>query len=249
MLPPVCIPNELRPFIADIPSDGAKPKAQQAKPVPQQVYPMDKDHLTEELQHHAFLNRELEHRGEELFEMLKDYIRAWHVLHGVPWDLGGDIDIDTLFKAAISLTPPSSKKPKHNPYTIPLILAIHENLDLDSPLNIAAFACLTTMFFTYTFDPLCHVKPSDFSKTHNHQGLQMMNFRIPHTKASIEGEDVFWASQLSPANPQEALNNHFSVNEPPQDGTHHPLTKTCFLKRLAIATKAAGHKPLQGHRI
>ncbi|KAG2756027.1 hypothetical protein P692DRAFT_201599116, partial [Suillus brevipes Sb2] len=38
-------------------------------------------------------------------------IRTWHILHGVPWSLGGDIEIDTLFKAAISLTPSSSKKP------------------------------------------------------------------------------------------------------------------------------------------
>jgi hypothetical protein len=77
-------------------------------------------------------------------------VRAWHILHGVQWSLGGDIEIDTLFKVAISMTPTSSKKTKCDPYTISLIIAIHENLNLSSPLNAAVFACLTTTFFTCT---------------------------------------------------------------------------------------------------
>lgn len=197
-------------------------------------------------------------------------VRAWHILHGVPWSLGGDMEIDTLFKAAISLTPSSSKKPKRDPYTISLITAIRENLNLSSPLDAAVFACLTTTFFTCArvgeftvprldaFNPTLHIKPSDISKTHDRQGLEMTNFHIPRTKMSVEGEDVFWARQLGPVDPQEALSNHIRVNEPSQDGalfayrhknSLRPLTKTCFLKKLAIATKAAGHRPVQGHGI
>jgi hypothetical protein len=72
MLPPVPIPHELRTFIADVPSSGTNPKAQCPKPAHQQVHPMVKEHLPEELQRRAFLNRELERRGEELFETSKD---------------------------------------------------------------------------------------------------------------------------------------------------------------------------------
>lgn len=197
-------------------------------------------------------------------------VRAWHILHGVSWDLGGDVEIETLFKAAISLTPPSSKKTKRDPYTIPLIISIHENLDLNNPLDAAIFAYLTTIFFTCArigeftvprldaFDPTCHVKPADISRTQDHQGLEMTNFHLPRTKTAMEGEDVFWASQTGPSDPEEAMCNHWKINEPPLDGalfayrhknTFRPLTKTCFLKRLAVATKSAGHKPLQGHGI
>jgi hypothetical protein len=75
-------------------------------------------------------------------------VRAWHTLHGIAWTLGEDAEIDALLKAAISLTPASSKKPKREPYTIPLIIAIRQKLDLDSPLDAAVYACLTTIFFT-----------------------------------------------------------------------------------------------------
>jgi hypothetical protein len=39
-------------------------------------------------------------------------VRAWHTLHGVPWTLGGDAEINMLLKAATSLTPPSRKRAK-----------------------------------------------------------------------------------------------------------------------------------------
>jgi hypothetical protein len=86
----------------------------------------------------------------------------------------------------------------------------------------------------------------------------MTNFHLPHTKTSTTGEDVSWAKQNGPSDPEEALRNHMHINDPPPNNalfayrhknSHRPLTKTNFLKRLTIATKAAGHKPLQGHGI
>jgi hypothetical protein len=197
-------------------------------------------------------------------------VRAWHIVHGIPWTLGGDAEIDSLFKAAISLTPPTSKKAKRDPYTITLITAIKEQLSLNDPLDAAVFACLTTIFFTCArvgeftthrldaFDPAIHVKPSDIQDARDRQGLKMTNFHLPRTKTSINGEDVSWARQDGPSDPEEALQNHLRINDPPLDNalfayrhknSHRPLTKSNFLKRLAIATKAAGHKPLQGHGI
>jgi hypothetical protein len=66
-------------------------------------------------------------------------VRAWHIVHGIPWTLGGDVEIDSLFKAAISLTPPTSKRTKRDPYTIILITAIKEQLSLNDPLDAAVF--------------------------------------------------------------------------------------------------------------
>jgi hypothetical protein len=71
-------------------------------------------------------------------------VRAWHTLHGVPWTLGGDTEIDTLLKAATSLTPPSQKRAKRDPYTIPLITSIRDHLNPNDPLDAAVFACLTS---------------------------------------------------------------------------------------------------------
>jgi len=197
-------------------------------------------------------------------------VRAWHTLHGVPWTLGGDTEIDTLLKAATSLTPPSRKRAKRDPYTIPLITSIRDHLNPNDPLDAAVFACLTTLFFTCArvgeftiprldaFDPNLHVKPSDVRKTHDRQGLEMTNFHLPRTKTALEGEDVFWAKQSGTSDPEEAFRNHLSVNEPPAEGalfsyryknSHRPLTKSNFLKRLANATKSAGLRPLQGHGI
>lgn len=75
-------------------------------------------------------------------------VHAWHIVHGIPWTLGDDAEIDSLFKAAISLTPPTSKRTKRDPYTINLITVIKDQLSLNDPLDAAVFACLTTIFFT-----------------------------------------------------------------------------------------------------
>jgi len=80
---------------------------------------------------------------------LNDYIcglQAWHILHGLPWS----IDQSTLSAAltgAARLAPPSSSRPKREPFTVSLIIQIQAVLNLSSPFDIAFFACLTTTFW------------------------------------------------------------------------------------------------------
>jgi hypothetical protein len=50
-------------------------------------------------------------------------IRAWHILHGIPWRLE-KLEMDTILKAPEKLTPPSSRRKKQRPYTINFMLAI-----------------------------------------------------------------------------------------------------------------------------
>jgi hypothetical protein len=81
---------------------------------------------------------------------------------------------------------------------------------------------------------------------------------ILHTKTAPQGEKVQWSRQSGPTDPEEALTNHFLVNNP-SPNTHlfsyrynksvKPLTKTKFIERLAQAARAAGEDPLQGHGI
>src|ERR1700678_2921061 len=58
--------------------------------------------------------------------------------------------------------------------------------------------------------------------------------------------------------PYEAVNIHFQINRPSSHdhlfsytlkGFRRPLTKQAFIKRLALAARAAGLDPLQGHGI
>ena len=73
-------------------------------------------------------------------------VRAWHLLHSLPWVLDKK-EMDTMLQAADKLTPSTSKRKKHCPYTPNFISAVQQHLDLDKPLDAAVFACLTTCFY------------------------------------------------------------------------------------------------------
>ena len=93
----------------------------------------------------------------------------------------------------------------------------------------------------------------------DHFGNSQHIFHIPHTKNSPSGEDIYWAKQNNDANPLEAINNHFLINNMPQDaalfayqlanGKLCPLTCKAFMDRINKALKDLGLLPLQGHSI
>lgn len=196
-------------------------------------------------------------------------LRAWHVLHGQPWN-GKQVELEAALTGASRLAPPQSRRPKRAPFTPAIISKLRDQLDLTTPLDAAFFACLTTTFWSAarlgeftvptlsSFEGSRHVKRSDVSHgTHPAGGAPVTVFHLPHTKCSEHGEDVYWAAQSGPADPLVALDNHFRVNAPmPSEflftwvhssGKRRPLTRSEFLKRLKSATLAAGLEPLQGH--
>ena len=181
-------------------------------------------------------------------------VHAWHTIHSLPWALNSD-ELDALFRASKSLAPTPSKPPRE-PYTIEAICKIRQHLTLSEPLHAAVFACLTTIFFSTahtseftvnnlnSFNPSIHVTRGHMSVQHDHQGFEITNFHIPQTKAAPLGKDVNWAKQDGPADPQEALTNHFNINNPPFDSyifaykvknSYRPLTRSKFLKTLETA--------------
>ncbi|GLB39889.1 putative tyrosine recombinase [Lyophyllum shimeji] len=197
-------------------------------------------------------------------------VRAWHILHGVPWSIN-EPEMEALLKAADKVAPSTSKRKKRRPYTPDFITAVQRHLDLNDPLDAAVDACLSTTFYTAArlgeftvprldaFRPEEHIKPSDVRHETDRNGLKSTVFHIPRTKTQpIEGEDVSWSAQHGPTDPERSLNNHLKVNEPPANGhlfaykyknTHRPLTKPKFLQRLAKAARDADLDPLQGHGI
>ena len=197
-------------------------------------------------------------------------VRAWHLLHSLPWTLEKK-EMDTMLRAADKLTPSTSKRKKRCPYTPSFISAIRQHLDLDKPLDAAVFACLTTCFYAsarlgeftvrtlQSFTPAAHVTLQNLSYDQDRDNHQVTVLHLPRTKvAGNEGEDVYWASQNGDTDPTAALLQHLRINEPSETShlfaykamhTRRPLTKSKFLERVGTAARAAGLEPLQGHGI
>ncbi|KIJ90262.1 hypothetical protein K443DRAFT_116846, partial [Laccaria amethystina LaAM-08-1] len=180
-------------------------------------------------------------------------IRAWHVLHGVRWQMD-TAELEALLRAAEKTAPPASKKKKR----------------LDKPRDAAVYSCLTTTFYAAArlgeftvpnlgaFNGAVHVKPSDVRIELDRNGLRSTVFHIPKTKTSPNGEDVSWSRQSGDTDPEAALAHHLALNKPPEDAhlfsylknsRYRPLTKTEFIRMVAAAARRAGLEPRQGHGI
>lgn len=196
-------------------------------------------------------------------------IRAWHLLHGQPW-LVDQAQASLTLEGARHFAPARSTCPKRAPFTTDLLLAIRSSLDLSLPLHAAVFACLTTSFFTIartgeftvsslkSFNPEVNVKVADLRFDVDRHGFKVAVFHLPRTKTSATGEDVYWAAQSGPIDPEAALQHHFAVNHPsPSDALFswchrtglRVLTWSAFLKCLQQASDQLGRGDLKGHGI
>lgn len=72
LLPPIDIPAELRPFIREISETVATSRTKQNRSTSQPLHPVGRSHTKLELQRRAFVNREFERRGKELFKVPQD---------------------------------------------------------------------------------------------------------------------------------------------------------------------------------
>lgn len=195
-------------------------------------------------------------------------LKAWHLLHGRAWQIPPS-ELRAVLDGATASAPKTSKRPKRLPFTPAILCSIRNHLNLDTPLDAAIFACLTTTFYAIArlgeftvgaikeFDPAKHVTRANVSKTTDRNGLPVTKFRLPRTKCSpIEGEDAYWAAQDGPSDPSAALENHFRIN--PAGGEAHlfawkhtkglrPLSKKELIKRLASIAVAADLPDLKGH--
>ena len=210
--------------------------------------------------------------GSYLGTTLANYIFAvcaWHILHGLPWNMD-DMQVKAALTGAAVLAPPSSKRPKRAPVTVDLMEQIFHKLDMAKPLDAAVMSCFSMIFYSVActgeftlpalnaFDPTQHVKPSNMSNRLDCNNLEVTVFHLPKTKCSSEGEDVFWSQQNGITDLKAALENHFQINDPPADGPlftyrHvrglHPLTKKVFLDRINRIASMLGEDSLKGHGI
>ncbi|KAG6326160.1 hypothetical protein ID866_12928 [Astraeus odoratus] len=175
-----------------------------------------------------------------------------------------------MLKGAAKLAPQSAKQDLREPIMREMIKAIGTQLQREDPLDIAFFACLTTVFYLAacigeftlkkldTFNPQLHITLAQVHDDTDCNGYHTKVFTLLSMKASPKGEEVNWAKQNGPSDPSEALRQHVQLNNPPTTGplfaykhrlTHHPLTQQVFISKLKKAAKAAGFQSVQGHGI
>lgn len=176
-------------------------------------------------------------------------IRAWHLLHGLPW-LTDQTQITLALEGAKCLAPPQSSHLKRSPFTIDLLVEIRSALNLSTPLHAAVYACLTTSFFAIArtgeftvnslscFDPLQHVKCMDMRHKTDHNSFEVITFQLPRTKTAFDGESVYWAAQSGPADPQVALTNHLAIHSVIQLAPSHRNEST---HQVRLPQVFAGH--------
>jgi hypothetical protein len=195
-------------------------------------------------------------------------LKAWHLLHRRSW-LIPPSELKAVLDSTTASAPITSNHPKRLPFTPSILCSIQNHLNLDSPLDAAVFACLTTTFYAIArlgkftvsaikeFDPTKHITRASVSTTTDHNGLPVTKFHLPRTKCSpIEGEDAYWAAQEGPSDPRTALDNHLTVNQ--AGGNAHlfawkharglrPLSKKEVVKRSASIAITANLLELKGH--
>lgn len=196
-------------------------------------------------------------------------VRAWHIIHGQTWAMV-DIELKAALAGAAVLAPPTSRKPKRQPWTVELLATIFAALDPNDPLHVAVKSAAAVIFFSAarsgeflqksltSFDPRLHVKPSNLSRKVDRDGNSVTSAHLPVTKSARDGEDVAWGPQQQhDIDPDTLLAEHMRINKPAPDGPlfawHHPkqgmraLTKSEFMKCINATVAGLGMGSLQGH--
>jgi len=194
---------------------------------------------------------------------------AWHTLHRAPWSIS-KVEISAALDGATALALSSSKRPKRLPFTLDLLIQIRSQLDLASPLDVTIFACITMTFWSMAqlgeftvlvlkcYSPLKYILCSHMQEETDCNGLWVFWFTLPCTKVSKSREDVCWGKQDSLADPLEAIQAHFHINNPPT-GTAlfswhhsagiHPLTCSAFMKRIDEVITSLSLPKMHFHRL
>ena len=100
-------------------------------------------------------------------------------------------------QSAKNMAPKASTRKKRAAITVDYLEKVHQQLSDTDPLDVAAFACLTSAFWATArlgelmvknlsaFNPKLHVKRSDVSpETDDRNGLTMTTIHVPQTKSN-----------------------------------------------------------------
>ncbi|KAJ6568002.1 hypothetical protein DFH09DRAFT_1278123 [Mycena vulgaris] len=148
--------------------------------------------------------------------------------------------------------------------------SLRPHFNLANALDASCLSGPTTLFYftsrggefttkiLKSFDPTINITRSTVTVATDRNGLRQTNIKLPRTKSSLHGEDVYWARQHGPTEAEAALANYFVINDPPRDGAlfayrykngNRVLTKLAITTRLTAALKAAKLDWLRAHGI
>ena len=200
-------------------------------------------------------------------------VKAWHILHGLAWNVK-EIEYKALLDGVRKLAPPSSRRPKWAPFTIPILEHFCMAMDLSNPRDAVILACLICAFFSIThlgeltvlaiskYNLLEHISRAGLTFTTNHENLPVIKFSLPRTKTSSDGEEAHCAplDPSSTVDPKSLIENHFKVNlDVPgahifswmhHSGSTHPLSKKEVMKWIDAIIKEHPNLPdLKGHSL
>jgi hypothetical protein len=198
-------------------------------------------------------------------------VRAWHLLHGMPWTVRPD-ELEPALRGVSALAPP--KQPPRAPVRVELMRRIFALLT-GTAFDVAWWACFTTVFWSCarlgefvvpvedTFDARVHITPAQVVRRRDAEGNWLTVFSLPWTKVKADGEEVFWAAQEGSEDPEHALHVHMTHNAPPADGplfayrddaaatgaSWTAMTRSAFLGRLKRVCDELGVDAPHGHSL
>lgn len=192
-------------------------------------------------------------------------VHAWEAINGYHSAIPPR-GLDALLRSADVNGP--ERRPLRAPIRLSLIERIYERISQTNPFDVAFHACLTTTFsctarlgeFTLEsegeFNPRYHVTPARVEHRTTAAGYHLTVFHLPWTKTTASRQEVYFAPQRGPSDPDRALRLHLGLNSPPRDralfsfrrnGTHAPMTKSRFLDRLRSICHDLGEPRPHGH--
>ena len=148
----------------------------------------------------------------------------WHVVHSLPWTVPTN-ELHYLLRGARLLQP--TPRPPRSPLLVSRLNAIMKHLDLAEPCHAAVFACLTTTFFACaclgefttltlnSFNSSTHITRAHVRIIKDMRQQPTTVFWLPQTKTHPHGQNVFWKKQQLICDPEQALANHFFINNNP----------------------------------
>lgn len=198
-------------------------------------------------------------------------VRAWHIIHGLPWPVDKP-RYDAALAGAAQLAPPTSKKPARAPLSLQALTQLASSFNLNHSLDAAVWACLCVGFFSLarlgeltvttqkSFRTELHPSRASVRSETHRDGSEVRVIRLPRTKSSVTGEDISFARQNGAVDPWAALDNHLAINslaasahlfayrKSPSNAIV-PLTRRAFLARVKSAAAKADLANISGHSL
>lgn len=168
-------------------------------------------------------------------------VRAWHLLHRLPWHIDAT-EQSLLLRGAAALVaerdaalPPPNRITRHPrlPMTDSVLARAFDHLDMTVSLDVAVYSCALCLQWgvarmgeltvpnVAAFAPHRHITIANVRQhVRDRFGNEVTVLHPPHTKsAGSDGEDIYFGAQPGPTDPDRTFQLHLDINKP-QPGEH-----------------------------